>query len=70
MTGVRSGIFAVVACLWTGLLFIVGLPILLLPRRFVQGLARLWTRGLLVLLAASAGSTTASSAGNICRRGR
>lgn len=55
MTGVRSGIFAVVACLWTGLLFIVGLPILLLPRRFVQGLARLWTRGLLILLACICG---------------
>lgn len=50
MTRVRSFVFAVVACLWTGVLFVVGLPILMLPRRFVQGLARLWTRGLLTLL--------------------
>lgn len=57
MTTVRSFIFAVVACLWTGVLFVVGLPILVLPRRFVQRLARLWTRGLLVLLSGICGLT-------------
>jgi 1-acyl-sn-glycerol-3-phosphate acyltransferase len=50
MTGVCSLVFAILACLWTGGLLVIGLPLLLLPRRFLQGLARLWTRGLLTLL--------------------
>lgn len=55
MTTVRSLLFATLACVWSALLFVAGLPILLLPRRFVQALARLWTRGLLTLLALTCG---------------
>ena len=55
MIGVRSLAFNLLALLWTALLAIAFLPLLALPRRFIQAGARLWIRGILALVAAICG---------------
>lgn len=47
---VRSLAFNVALWLWTGALAVVGLPVLLLPRRTVVGYARFWMAGVQGLL--------------------
>lgn len=55
MIGVRSLAFNLLAFLWTTLLAIAFLPLLAMPRRFIQSGARLWIRGLLALAASICG---------------
>ena len=51
----RSLIFNVLFFGWTGLLSVVGLPVLVLPRRATVALARFWLRGTLAMLAGVVG---------------
>ena len=55
MTGLRSLLFNLVAFLWTALLAIAYLPLLGLPRRCMQAGARLWIRGVMLLVASICG---------------
>jgi 1-acyl-sn-glycerol-3-phosphate acyltransferase len=48
---VRSLVFTALALAWTAILALVYLPLLGLPRRWLQRAARLWIRGLMGLLA-------------------
>ena len=45
MTALRSALYAVFLWTWTLVLALVYLPLLVLPRRFMTGAARLWMRG-------------------------
>jgi 1-acyl-sn-glycerol-3-phosphate acyltransferase len=51
MIAVRSVLFLVAAGAWTALLAVLYLPLLLLPRLWMQRGARVWVRGVLALLA-------------------
>lgn len=55
MTTLRSLLFNILFAGWTGIIFLVSLPTLLLPRRAVWAMGRLWVRGSLLLLRAVVG---------------
>ena len=55
MTALRSLIFNVLFAAWTGIVFLISLPTLLMPRRAVWAMGRLWVRGSLLLLQAVVG---------------
>lgn len=57
MTAVRSLAFALGALAWTGALAVVYLPLLVLPRRAFQRLARFWIAGLMAWLRWTCGLT-------------
>jgi 1-acyl-sn-glycerol-3-phosphate acyltransferase len=50
MTTLRSLLFNVLFAAWTGIVFLVSLPTLLMPRRAVWAMGRLWVSGSLLLL--------------------
>ena len=50
MQAVRSLVFNVLAALWLFGLGLVTLPLLLLPRRWVWGMVKLWAHGVLAML--------------------
>jgi 1-acyl-sn-glycerol-3-phosphate acyltransferase len=55
MTEIRSFVFMAAAATWTLMVCLVFLPVFLLPRKATQVAARVWTRGLMALLAAICG---------------
>ena len=55
MTTLRSLLFNIVFAAWTGIVFLISLPTLLMPRRAVWSMGRLWVRGSLLLLRAIVG---------------
>ncbi len=55
MTLLRSLLFNLCFGLWTGCMFVVSLPALLLPDRAVWQMGRVWVRGMVWLLAAIVG---------------
>jgi 1-acyl-sn-glycerol-3-phosphate acyltransferase len=55
MTTVRSLAFNILFAVWTGIVFLISLPTLLMPRRAVWAMGRLWVRGSLLLLRAIVG---------------
>jgi len=55
MTALRSLLFNILFALWTGLIFALSLPTLVLPRSAVWWMGGLWVRGALLLLRATVG---------------
>jgi 1-acyl-sn-glycerol-3-phosphate acyltransferase len=55
MTTLRSLLFNILFALWTGLIFVLSLPTLVLPRGAVWWMGGLWVRGALLLLRAIVG---------------
>ncbi len=55
MLALRSLLFNLLFFGWTGILCIVGLPLLVLPRSWLVRLARFWVRGIVLLLRATVG---------------
>src|SRR5262245_36549625 len=55
MTALRSLLFNILFALWTGLIFVLSLPTLVLPRNAVWWMGGLWVRGALLLLRATVG---------------
>jgi 1-acyl-sn-glycerol-3-phosphate acyltransferase len=55
MTTLRSLVFNVLFAVWTGIIFLISLPTLLMPRWAVWAMGRLWVRGSLLLLRAIVG---------------
>lgn len=55
MTALRAAVFYLGAFAWTAALAVLYLPLLALPRRWLQAGTRLWLRGLLALTAAICG---------------
>jgi len=55
MTTLRSLLFNFLFALWTGLIFVLSLPTLVLPRGAVWWMGGLWVRGALLLLRAIVG---------------
>jgi 1-acyl-sn-glycerol-3-phosphate acyltransferase len=55
MTTLRSFLFNILFALWTGFIFIVSLPTLVLPRSAAWWMGGLWVRGALLLLRATVG---------------
>ncbi|HLI12264.1 MAG TPA: lysophospholipid acyltransferase family protein [Alphaproteobacteria bacterium] len=55
MTVLRSLVFNLLFFGWTGLLCLLGLPLLALPRSWLVRLGRLWARGIVGFLAAAVG---------------
>ena len=55
MTLFRSIVFNIAFVVWTAILGVLGLPILLLPRRASMGFGRFWSRGALFFLRAIVG---------------
>ena len=55
MTTLRSLAFNILFAVWTGIIFLVSLPTLLMPRRAVWAMGGLWVRGSLLLLRAIVG---------------
>jgi 1-acyl-sn-glycerol-3-phosphate acyltransferase len=55
MTTLRSLVFNILFAAWTAIIFLISLPTLLLPRRAVWAMGRLWVRGSLLLLRAIVG---------------
>lgn len=55
MTTLRSLLFNVAFAAWTGIVFLLSLPTLAMPRRAVWAMGRLWSRGSLSLLRAIVG---------------
>jgi 1-acyl-sn-glycerol-3-phosphate acyltransferase len=57
MTLLRAILFNLAFTLWTGVIGIIGLPVLLAPRRIVMRFGRLWSAVTLALLDATVGLT-------------
>jgi 1-acyl-sn-glycerol-3-phosphate acyltransferase len=55
MTTLRSLVFNILFAAWTGIVFLIAVPTLLMPRRAVWAMGRLWVRGSLLLLQAIVG---------------
>jgi 1-acyl-sn-glycerol-3-phosphate acyltransferase len=55
MTTLRSFLFNVLFAAWTGIIFLISLPTLFMPRPAVWAMGRLWVRGSLLLLRAIVG---------------
>jgi 1-acyl-sn-glycerol-3-phosphate acyltransferase len=55
MTTLRSFLFNILFAGWTGIIFLISVPTLLLPRPAVWAMGRLWVRGSLRLLRAIVG---------------